>query len=86
MAATLPRAQIVSLALILALTVALPSPGQAQTPTAPSPGWSRAIPPGPDSRVKITEAYAKLVGRDAFFWAWPLVNVYNRRLYFASVK
>ncbi len=52
----------------------------------PSPGWGRAMPPAPDARVKITEAYAKLVGRDAYFWAWPLVNVYNRRLYFASVK
>ena len=25
------------------------------------------------------EAYAKHVARDAFFWAWPLVNVYNKR-------
>jgi hypothetical protein len=30
-------------------------------------------------RVKITEAYATLVGRDAYFWAWPTVNVYSRR-------
>ena len=58
----------------------------ADTTNAPSPGWARALPPAPDTRVKITEAYAKLVGRDAFFWAWPLVNVYNRRLYFSSIK
>jgi hypothetical protein len=45
----------------------------------PSPGWSRALPPPPDTRVKITEAYAKHVIRDAFFWAWPLVNVFNKR-------
>ena len=36
--------------------------------------------PGPDTRVKITEEYARHVARDAFFWAWPLVNVYNKRL------
>ena len=42
--------------------------------------------PGPDTRVKITEAYARLVARDVYFWAWPMVNVYNRRLYFAQVK
>jgi hypothetical protein len=30
--------------------------------------------------MKITEGYAKLVGADAFFWAWPLAGVYNRRL------
>ena len=46
---------------------------------APSPGWARALPPGPDTSVKITEAYARHVARDAFFWAWPLVNVYNKR-------
>jgi hypothetical protein len=37
------------------------------------------MPPGPDARVKITEAYARHVARDAFFWAWPLVNIYNKR-------
>jgi len=31
----------------------------------PSRNWSRAMPPGPDARVKITEAYAKHVARDA---------------------
>jgi hypothetical protein len=51
----------------------------------PSPGWGRALPPGPDTRVKITEAYARLVARDAYFWAWPLVNMYNRRLAFARM-
>ena len=51
----------------------------------PSLNWSRAMPPGPDVRVKITEAYAALVARDVYFWAWPMVNVYNRRLYFSKV-
>ena len=36
--------------------------------------------------MKITEAYAAHVARDAFFWAWPLVNMYNRRLAFAPMK
>jgi hypothetical protein len=52
---------------------------------SPSPGWARALPPGPDTRVKITEAYAKLVARDAYFWAWPLVNIFNRRQAFKDV-
>ena len=38
---------------------------------AASPLWNRAMPPGPDVRVKITEEYARHVARDAFFWAWP---------------
>lgn len=60
---------------------------QAQTSfLQPSPGWRRAMPPGPDSRVKITEAYAKHVARDVYFWAWPMVNIYNKRLAFSQVK
>jgi len=35
--------------------------------------------------TKITAEYAALVARDAFFWAWPLVNVYNRRLAFKDL-
>jgi hypothetical protein len=58
----------------------------AQIPDTPSPGWSLAMRPGPDARVKITEEYAKLVGRDVYFWAWPMVNMYNRRLAFKDVK
>src|SRR5690349_16261527 len=40
--------------------------------------------PGPDARVKITEGYARMVARDAYFWAWPMVNIYNRRLAFSK--
>ncbi len=43
------------------------------------------MPPGPDTRVQITDAYAALVARDVYFWAWPMVNVYNRRRYFSNV-
>ena len=49
-------------------------------PIVASPLWRRTMPPGPDPRMNITEGYAKLVGADAFFWAWPLAGVYNRRL------
>ena len=55
-------------------------------PIPASPTWARALPPGPDVRVKITEEYARLVARDAYFWAWPLVNIYNRRLVMAQMK
>jgi hypothetical protein len=44
------------------------------------------MPPGPDARVKFTDEYAKLVARDAYLWAWPLVDMYNRRLFFGTVK
>src|SRR5215470_15766470 len=55
-------------------------------PIPASPAWGRALPPGPDVRVKITEEYARLVARDAYFWTWPLVNIYNRRLVMAQAK
>jgi hypothetical protein len=51
-----------------------------------SPGWASALRTGPDTRVKITAEYASLVARDAYFWAWPLVNIYNRRLTMAQMK
>jgi hypothetical protein len=50
----------------------------------PSPSWARGMPTGPDTRVKITEAYARMVARQAYFWAWPMVNVYNKRLAFGK--
>ncbi|HEY4417235.1 MAG TPA: DUF1254 domain-containing protein [Verrucomicrobiae bacterium] len=44
------------------------------------------MPNGPLTNTKITEEYAKQVGRDAYFWTWPMVNIYNRRLAFTPVK
>ncbi|HZF15908.1 MAG TPA: DUF1254 domain-containing protein [Steroidobacteraceae bacterium] len=41
--------------------------------------------PGPFAGTRITEAYARMVARDAYFWAWPMVNVYNRRLTFKDL-
>lgn len=36
--------------------------------------------PGPVAGDAISEEYARLVARQTYFWAWPLVNVYNRWL------
>src|SRR5215831_3351356 len=58
-----------------------PNSAQAQSLT-PSPNWNRAMPDGPRADVKITETYARMVARDAYFWGWPMVNIYNRRLAF----
>ena len=46
----------------------------------------KSLPSGPDVNVKITTEYARLVAKDAYFWAWPLVNIYNRRVAFTPVK
>lgn len=54
-------------------------------PVPMSPVWSQAMPAGPAANTKITEAYARLVARDAFFWAWPLVNMASRRAAYAGI-
>lgn len=41
--------------------------------------------PGPVVGTRITEAYARMVAREGYFWAWPMVNVYNRRLAFKDL-
>ena len=46
--------------------------------------WRDTVPAGPDTSVKITESYARMVARQAYFWAWPMVNIYNRRLAFTQ--
>jgi hypothetical protein len=71
------KASIVAFSVLVSTVSAL-----AQAPGTPSPGWALAMPRGPDARVKITDEYAKLVARDVYFWAWPMVNMYNRRLAF----
>ena len=65
------------------LGVAAGLPADAQNLT-PSPAWARAMPPDPDARVKITEPYARMVAREAYFWAWPMINIYNKRLAFGK--
>lgn len=55
------------------------------TAAALSPGWNRALPAGPDTRVKMTDAYVRLIAREAYFWGWPLANIYQRRLNFQEV-
>jgi hypothetical protein len=81
-----------TLALASLLSGGMPSAASAETsslnpqPLPPSPNWARVMPAAPDARVKITEEYARHVARDAYFWAWPMVNMYNRRLHFMQVK
>ena len=64
-----------------AVLVALPNGTAAQSLTL-SPSWQLSMPAGPDGKVKITEPYARMVAREAYFWAWPMTNIYNRRLAF----
>lgn len=43
-----------------------------------------AMPAGMVAGTRITEPYARMMARNIYFWAWPMVNVYNRRLAFSK--
>ena len=60
-----------------------PAPAAQRAVTVPE-GATASIPPGPVPGTRITEAYARMLARDAYFWAWPMVNIYNKRLTFAK--
>ncbi len=70
---------------VLFASVGLARLAQAQI-VLPPPEWKQALPSAPVAGTKITQEYAELVGRDAYFWAWPLVNVYIRRLVYEKVS
>ena len=70
---------------LLAICVSIGPSVHGQTALSPSPVWKAMMPTGPAAGMKITEAYAGLVARDAYFWAWPMVNIYNRRNTFEKV-
>ncbi|TDQ35623.1 hypothetical protein DEV91_101106 [Phyllobacterium brassicacearum] len=54
-------------------------------PIGLSPRWGATMPTGPVAGTRITSEYAELVARDAFLWAWPLVNMTNRRIKFSQL-
>lgn len=37
------------------------------------------------AEARMTEPYVRMVTRDAYFWAWPMINIYNRRLAFEQI-
>jgi len=75
------RIRFLAVGALGAVLVGLPHGAAAQSVSL-SPGWQLSLPAAPDGKVKITEQYARMVARDAYFWAWPMINIYNRRLAF----
>jgi hypothetical protein len=74
---------------VMAGGIALASVGFAKLAQArivsPSPEWAQVLRAAPVAGTRITPEYAELVGRDAYFWAWPLINLYIRRLVHENV-
>ncbi|MFK4872391.1 DUF1254 domain-containing protein [Novosphingobium sp. ZW T3_23] len=49
------------------------------------PPVSRNFPSPPVSGTRLPKAYVETIGRFAFVWGWPLVNMHNRRVVFSKV-
>ncbi|MEN0107263.1 MAG: DUF1214 domain-containing protein [Pseudomonas sp.] len=62
----------------LAVAVSLAGLVQAAPPTSAIP--IAGVPAG----TVITPASAKVIAQDAYLWAWPIVNAFNRRAAFAA--
>lgn len=41
---------------------------------------------GPVPGTRLTDAYVREVGRVAYLWGWPLVNVHNRASFTRSFR
>src|SRR5271156_1972821 len=63
-----------------AVLASLASPILAKAQSTQSGAATAASVPGPISGYAMSEQYARLVARQTYFWAWPMVNVYNRLL------
>jgi len=74
------RERVISTVVSLAIAIA----GLATAPAGFAQSKTGAV-PGPVAGTRITEQYARMVAREAYFWAWPMVNVYNRRLAFKDL-
>ncbi len=93
-----PSARLSPLAIALSLTLTLAAcqrSGDSQstttapaasTPVATTAAAASPDVPGPNPATRITEGYARMAAREIYFWAWPMVNVYNRRVGFSALK
>jgi hypothetical protein len=75
---TTPQLTVIASALAFALVC---TPTHAQQYPLPT---SAAEVPGPPPGTAMTTAYVQTVGRMAYLWGWPLVNVVNRAAAFAK--
>ena len=55
-----------------------PAPKEA---TSMQPTAQQSI-PGPVPGTRMTESYVSQMGRSIYFWAWPMMNVHNRKVQF----
>ncbi|MFK0378350.1 DUF1254 domain-containing protein [Pandoraea sp. NPDC090278] len=71
---------------LVATALALPAIAQATAArTAAETSPNEKPPPGPVAGTHLPEAYVRQVGKLAYLWGWPMVNIYNRYMVFSKV-
>jgi len=55
----------------------------ASAPAAVPP--AAASVPGPVPGTRLNEAYVSQMGRSIYFWAWPMMNIHNRKVTFEKL-
>ncbi|HXY14773.1 MAG TPA: DUF1254 domain-containing protein [Terriglobales bacterium] len=76
------RAAFCAILCVLFTACSANQPTSESSSTAPAASNVPTTVPGPVPGTRMTEEYVRQVGRTALFWAWPMVNVYNRLLAF----
>ena len=61
-----------------------PEPGTPANP-APAPTSAAAQIPGPVPGTRLNEGYVTQMGRSIYFWAWPMMNIHNRKVTFEKL-
>jgi hypothetical protein len=46
---------------------------------------STAAIPGPVAGTRLSEGYVSQMGRSIYFWAWPMMNIHNRKVTFEKL-
>ncbi|MND63320.1 hypothetical protein D3C80_546280 [compost metagenome] len=75
------RQSLFALTLLTTLTTTawLATPGYAAEAATAGPVT------GPVADTKVTEAYVRMMAREAYFWGWPMANIFNRRQAFKDL-
>ncbi len=74
--------QVRRICVLLSAALILEMAGSAALAAAPASASAVA---GPVANTRYTEAYARMVAREAYFWGWPMMNIFNRRQTFKDL-
>ncbi len=70
---------------VLPVIVSIAAASWIATQPASAAQESTAQVSGPVAGTKMTDSYLQMAARNIYFWAWPMTNVYNRRLAFKEL-